>query len=84
MKELMKYLIRIYELSRIYITVKDNVLLKDCIADSMTLHLERVIKSHQIFPDLVKVIANDASARYRRFTKRKETHKPDWYWSNII
>lgn len=84
MKELRKYNSRIWALSRIYINVKDNVLLKDCISDSLTLHVERVIKSHQIFPDLVKVIANDASARYRRFTKRKETHKPDYYWSNII
>lgn len=84
MKELRKYHNRIWALSRIYITVKDNVLLKDCISDSLTLHVERVIKSHQIFPDLVKVIANDASARYRRFTKRKETHKPNYYWSNII
>ena len=84
MKELRKWRRRINHLSRSHVIVKDNALMEDCISDSMTMYVERVLKSHQIFPDLISVIASDAGCKYRRFTKRKETHKPDWYWSNII
>ena len=61
-------------------TIRFPEVMQDKISESIINHLERVIKKRQIFPDLIKAISGEAMWRYKAHFKRKETHKPDWFW----